>query len=282
MKELYLKDLRNYLVENKIDDVDEIISKYEKRYNFGLEAEMSEEEIEKMLGTKEDILEKFKNPDAEKKFNEYVENELDFKPRFNLICNTVSDDIEIIYYDEEKIKVSCEDVDVDSYEVKVDNENGVKVDYQKTKFFGLNRRKPGLITIKLPHGKKFDRIQLSTTSGDIKTDKLEGNVCYINTVSGDYELGEVITNKFEVNNVSGDFEINRLASKVTIINNVSGDFDIFLIEGNKATIDSVSGDITISKSNVPDLNCTAISGDVEVNGEEFKSLGKKIKGVFKK
>lgn len=279
MKKEYLNDLRKYLAENNVPNIDKIMEKYERRYEFGLEADLSEEEIEKMLGTKEEIFEKYRVP--EKETTEFKEEVLNYKKNYNLIINAVSDDIVIDYFNEDKIKVFLEDIDPELYKVNIDNENGVLVDYAKLKFFGLNRKKPGKILIKLPEGKVFDKIKINTASGDILTKGIESNTCYLTTASGDYEIGSIICNSLEINTVSGDFEIDKIKAQDANINSVSGDLDIMFFESFDARIDSVSGDIEVKNSKIKNLKTNSISGDIIINNEEYKNFGKKVKGVFK-
>ena len=280
MKKEYLKELRTYLEENNVENVDNIMDKYERRYEFGLESQLSEEEIEKMLGSKEDILEKYKTIEPSKE--EFTEEVLNYKKGYNLVMNTTSDDVVIEYYNEDKIKVLCEDINTDAYNIKIDNENGVLVDYAKINFFGSKRAKGGRIIVRIPQGKVFDKIKISTTSGDILTKGFESNTCTLNTASGDYEIGSIISNQLSINTVSGDYEIDRIKTKKTTISSVSGDFDIFLLDSNVAVIDTVSGDVKIKKADVDELKANSISGDIKINNEEYKNFGKKVKGVFKK
>ena len=69
----YLEELKNELEKENISNKDEIFKKYEDRYNFGLEAGLSDEEIEEMLGDIDDIIEKYK--EAEEEINENIDNE---------------------------------------------------------------------------------------------------------------------------------------------------------------------------------------------------------------
>ena len=50
MKKEFIEELKNELNKHNVLEKDEILEKYSKRYDFGLEAELSCEEIEKMLG----------------------------------------------------------------------------------------------------------------------------------------------------------------------------------------------------------------------------------------
>ena len=85
MKDEFLKELETRLKEENIEDTDSIISKYEKRYNFGLESGLSEEEIENMLGSIDEIVNLHKTTTR----YEYKDNYGEMK----LSVSTVSDNV---------------------------------------------------------------------------------------------------------------------------------------------------------------------------------------------
>ena len=88
MKDNYLNELERLLIENNVSDKDEILEKYRKRYEFGIESEMTEEEIESMLGTPEDVLKKYTNDTTSSKNEGEV-------IKCDIIVRTVADDVTI-------------------------------------------------------------------------------------------------------------------------------------------------------------------------------------------
>ena len=58
MKDDYIAALNRALMFYQIENKDEILKKYEKRYDFGIESELTEDEIEKMLGNPTEIAKK--------------------------------------------------------------------------------------------------------------------------------------------------------------------------------------------------------------------------------
>ena len=58
--EEFLKELEEKLKEKNIENWEEILDKYEKRFNFGLESGLSVEEIIRMLGSVDDIIDSYK------------------------------------------------------------------------------------------------------------------------------------------------------------------------------------------------------------------------------
>lgn len=283
MKEEYLKKLEELLNENEIEDKDEILSKFQKRYDFGLESELSEEEIEKMLGKPEDVIKKYKNDSKKeetKEFKIYDEVDANYKRNYNLVIKTVGDDIFLIKSDDNLVHLEFDDVDTDSYEIKNDSEEGVYINYRKTKFFGLNRRKSGKITVKVPAGRGFDKVEISTTSGDHYIDKLEGNNVTFSTVSGDADIHKIKCNNLNVQTVSGDFDIDQAEAEKVVFNTVSGDINANEVKSEKLVIDSVSGDVRVKEASSTSISGNSVSGDLWVNGEEYKNLSKRIKEKF--
>ena len=59
--EEFIKELEEKLNENNISNVELIVAKYRKRYEFGLESGLSDDEIKSMLGSVEEIVNLYKN-----------------------------------------------------------------------------------------------------------------------------------------------------------------------------------------------------------------------------
>ena len=283
MKKEYLEELERLLDENAVKGKEEILAKYEKRYDFGLESELSETEIEEMLGTPEDVCKKFQKEEPEeiRVFKVYDEQKASYKKGYNLVVKTVGDDIVLVKSDDDLVHLEFDDIDLDSYTIKNDTEEGVYVNYMKKKFFGLNRRRSGKITIKVPEGKAFDKVEITTTSGDHKINVLEGNQVLFSTVSGDVLIHNVKCNTFDANTVSGDFDVNYVKADKVAINTVSGDLEFEKVEANRILIDSVSGDVDIDETNCESISANSVSGDLKINGNEHRSLTKSMKEMFK-
>ena len=234
-----------------------------------------------MLGTPEDILAKYKKEEEKEEaptFKVVDEKEVKYKSGYNLIVKTVGDDIVLVNSGDDLVHLEFENVDVDSYNIKNDSEHGVYVNYMKTKFFGLNRRKSGTITVRVPEGKVFDKVEITTTSGDHNINVLEGNQVLFSTVSGDADIHNVKANSFDLNTVSGDFDINRIEADKIAFNTVSGDIDVNEIVANRILIDSVSGDVCVSKTDCSSVSGNSVTGDLKLDGKEYKSLVKRVKG----
>ena len=277
-KEEYLKELEEKLRENNARDIDEILTKYEKRWNFSKEAEISDEEIVDMLGTPEDVAQKFSNKKEET--TEFHEEEAKYKKGYNLIVKTLSDDIIIKASPDEKNHVLFEGIDQENYEIKTDTETGIYIAYRKSKFLSLNRRRSGTITISIPKDKVFERIELASTSGDNEIIDLRAKEIKLSMTSGDAEIHLIEADEVSVNTVSGDFDIYKINAKSVSLNSVSGDIDVEYIDSKSTNVDSVSGDITINHLE-GEYKTSSVAGDITINNEECTNIAKRIKKAFK-
>ena len=274
MKDQYLKELEDLLNENNVPNKEEILEKYRKRYEFGLESEMTEDEIEEMLGKPSDVISKYiKNEEATK--NEQNSN-------CDIIVRTVADDIKLDYSSDEKAHVQLYDIDKESYNIVVSSSE-IRVEYKTNKYLGLNRRKSGKITVLVPEGRLLHDVTIETASGDAESYlNIDANNVAVNTVSGDIEFDKIKSRQLNINVVSGDIEIIKVDSGKVIINTVSGDIDIDTLYADKLVIDSVSGDCKITNSNTENVVSNFISGDFIINGVEQSNFSKKIKEATKK
>ena len=125
MKKEYLKELTNELNKHNVADKDEIIEKYSKRYDFGLESELSEEEIENMLGNPKDIVKKYIRENEE----EIIDFTNDDNGSFSksLIVKTLSDDITITYANVDDIETSFEGIDKECYNI-IEKDNVIRIE----------------------------------------------------------------------------------------------------------------------------------------------------------
>ncbi|MGM9970550.1 MAG: DUF4097 family beta strand repeat-containing protein [Anaeroplasma sp.] len=277
MRDDYLKELELELNLNNIKNKDEILSKYKKRYDFGLEAEMPEEKIEEMLGNPKEIVEKLKDENSSVDYD-FTTSEL--KKGYNLIVKTISADIIIKESKDDKIHTFFESIDLDCYEVKNNTKEGVYIAFKKTKYFSLNRKTDGLITIEIPQNRFFDKIYISSTSGDIKFNQLKSASAEFFIVSGDLSFSSLSSDRIWLHTVSGDINGNTVYTKEIDLNSVSGDISINKVSSELIRIDTVSGDVKIDTS-IGNLKVTSVTGDVIIDGVVNKNFKNIVKGVFK-
>ena len=276
MKDDYLKRLEEELNKLNVINKDDILEKYRKRYDFGLEAEMSEDEIEAMLGDPCDIASKqgnaFKNEIVE--LNEA--NALDFK----INISSLNDDIEIIDFDCDRPKVDLSLTDKDIY-VLDDSDKMLSLKAKKRSFFSFNR-KSGLIKVYISKKIKYNDIVISTTSGDIKSCDINSANLEINAVSGDLKLDNIDADDFMLNLVSGDALISDVFSKNISIETVSSDVKIDFLVSDETRIETVSGDVVINQAK-GNIKSSSISGDIIINSNKNNTnVMDYLKGVVKK
>ena len=92
MKETYLNNLSKALDSVHAKNKDEILKKYEKRYDFGLESGLSEEEIESKLGNPSDIAREYRDDNFT---SDGTKKEFEFKKNYNLVIHTVNDIVHV-------------------------------------------------------------------------------------------------------------------------------------------------------------------------------------------
>ena len=278
-KDAYIDKLKKLLIENKIVNYEKIISKYEKRFSFGLESGLKEKEIISKLGTPEEVVEQIKK--EKENTTLFSEKKVEYVKNYNLIIKTVNDDITICESSDDLVHVELNDVDKDAYNIINNNVDGVSITYDKYKFLGLNRRKPGEIIIYIPKDKVFEDVYINTINSDINIDSLKANSIKIKTVSGDFIINELNASEIRFDTVSGDNETNSLECDKFIINTVSGDFNINNLITKSTLIDSVSGDIKIETGDLGETRFYSVSGDLNANGNQYKSFAKMIGDKFK-
>ena len=71
-REEYLNELETLLVENEIENKEEVLNKYQKRFDLAGIAGMSEEETIEMLGTPTEVVEQLKIKGKGKTNNETI------------------------------------------------------------------------------------------------------------------------------------------------------------------------------------------------------------------
>lgn len=273
MKETYLNNLSKALDSVNAKNKDEILKKYEKRYDFGLESGLTEEEIEQKLGDPSVIAKEYQN-------NDKSEKEFDFKNNYNLIVHTINDNVRVKKSIDNKIHIKFDFDDYDNYNI-TDNGSGVRVEYQKTKFFALNRKKPGEILIELPSDVVFDLSEITSSSGDIYVDYIKCNRAIFSSTSGILKITDLDTKTVSLTTVSADIMIDKISGDRVSISTVSGKIDADKIDSTSLIVDTISGDINVNNTDSR-LKISSITGNITVNGKEYNSLKEYVKGVFRK
>ena len=272
MKDEFLKRLEEKLKEESVSNVDEIIAKYEKRYNFGIESGLSEEEIENMLGDIDEIVLLHKK---ETKTNN--DNKQTIFGSMRVSVETVSDNVLFEESKDDTIHVYFENIDQDAYEIEK-NSLELNIKYIAKKFFGLNRRKPGRIIVGIPSGMSLSKLHLSTVGGDfVSKIDLECRDINIDMVSGDSEFKGIISEDFKAQLVSGDIELDSLKTSKLNISTVSGDASIDKLNAVELKVDTISGDLIVREANNDMIvKSSSISGNVRINDKKYKNFTGKM------
>ena len=275
----YLNNLRKRLEEENISNIDEIMSKYEDRYNFGLEAGLKEKEIEQMLGDIEDIVNKYKTETVDVEFVNSKDDDEDYKPI--LYVKVLRDDIVIKESKDDECHIYFEKTKSSYYSVTNSKSKGIIINYLKNMVLTLNKIH-GKITIEIPLNKKFRTCEFNLGSADLKSINLDAKKISLIAGSGDIEFDNFVSKgDLSIHLVSGDIECKKLECEGELhITTVSGDIDIDEAKANLIKIDTVSGDVSINKAEGK-VDSKSISGDIHVNGGDFSNLKKNIGRLFR-
>lgn len=253
----YINELRRALDNNNIANFDEIVEKYEKRFDLGLEAGLSIDEIITMLGSVEDVVLMYLSKKVDLKDTDFafdVENER----RYSLHIKTNIADIDITRGRKEGIVISMDNQTSNYVRVK-NNDHKISIEDMSVK--NLNFRGGKKIKIEVGDEVVFDEISISTTTRDFDMCSLTIKEFNYKTVSGDASIDKLTTKQVKLYTVSGDIDIDKLLCDGVKMSTVSGDIDIDYMEANDAFISTVSGDINITgKCN--NKKCQCISGDI--------------------
>lgn len=276
MKDTYIESLAKALYEYEIPEKDVVLNKYIKRYEFGLESGLSEEEIEKMLGDPSEICKKLASEFKDTKEADEIKGA---SKNFNLIIKTVSDDIIVKRSEDSIIHTFLESTDTSAYDLKNNDKNGVLMKYKTGSYFNLNR-KNGRLIVEIPEGTTFDEIDLATNHGNISIEtNLSANDISISSSTGDLNHFKLSAESVYIHASQAKVKGHQITAKKTKIVTVSGDVSIVEVKGDVISIETISGDVKIDETNAK-YKVTSVTGKVDVGGKKIKSIAKKIKGVF--
>lgn len=271
MKDEFLKELETKLKEASVSNYEEVVAKYEKRYNFGIESGLSEEEIENMLGNIDEIVM------LHKKETRYEYKEKETFSNMAVSVETVSDNVLFESSKDDNIHVYFENIDQESYNIEK-TDYSLKVQYIAKKFFGLNRRRPGKIIIGIPDNMSLSKLHLSTVGGDfVSKIDLDSQFINIDMVSGDSEFLKIKSNDIKIHLVSGDIEIEELKTSKITVNSVSGDASIDRLYADELKVDTISGDLVVDEAldNMV-VKSSSISGSVKIKDKKYKNFTGKM------
>ena len=272
MKEKYLARLKEELEDRGIYDNALVISKYERRYNLGKEAGLTDFEIEEMLGTPTEVAEKIYIDNMNNESSKYAEETYE---NFKATISTVSDNITIVFDDIDKPYYEVNNVDLNNYNI-INNPDEFKFAFIKMKFLALYRT-VGNIKIYLPYS-HMNSIAINSTSGNIT---IENNAISkyftLETISGNVKTDNIESQEMNIKTVSGNVSCKTLVATNAFCSTVSGDYSVEFVKSNVLNLESISGSIIIKEAD-SSINATSISGNIMVNDKE---IGHSIKNKFK-
>ena len=231
-KEEYLISLELALINAGVNDYEEIVEKYRKRFELAAMADMTTDEAIKMMGSVESVVKKYVVEEKSEYFDVYT-FKLEDALASNIVIKKGSKPGIVINIDEElldKLNIQHQD-----------NKLSITDKFGKSFF----RKCCGSILIEIGDNIKFDKFEISTVSCDVEVCAINTIKTVFYTVSGDFDVDKIIAEDVLLNSVSGDFNVGRIKTNEIRINTVSGDVDVSYIEAEKAIFDTVSGDINV-------------------------------------
>lgn len=276
MKKEYIKNLEKALNEYNVENRKDILKKYIKRYEFGLESGMSEEEIEEKLGDPIEIA---------KKLADIIDATFDEKKDYDAKIVISTEELDLIPSKDDKVHVELEELDPNDYLIDKDD-NHLLIKRSKNNYFGTQIK--GKISVEMPKFIILKNLEIASISSDIKADTLKSEKAYIHSNTGDVLVDSLLVDDLTIKTVSGDIKSNNIKAKKIKIDTVSGDIEIDSLIADELEIATISGDVNIKSAYVGKVTSNSVSGDVLINGEpvglnvknSIKNTFNKIKKVF--
>lgn len=252
-KEVFFNCLRETLENNNVENIDSIISEYEKKYEIGVSAGIGEEDTIENLGKIEDILKK------------YVKKESDKITYSIKVEDVFSSDFRIHRQENDGIDINVSREIKDYVEINTDNHTiTIRPSKEDKGYRFFRNRRCGNIDIFYGPNVLFDEITLTTVSGDFDVDDITCNKANIVTVSGDFDFEYFNAKEALISTVSGDIDFNRLFVDLCKIKTVSGDVNADYCQIENLEVSTVSGDVDLTGV-VKNKKSSSISGDITIN-----------------
>ncbi len=274
MREKFFEELEKEMNEKELEEErkEKIRSTYIKRYDFGLEAGLSEEKIEQMLGNPKEIVESYLFPLA--KIAEPIDFEID--------VSLVADSIEFMVSEDTDFHINRENIKEEYYEFE-QTDKKLKINYLKRKVFHLDKKNKGKITVFLPMNMIFSKVKIFSVSGDIDISNMKATDLMVNTISGNCRFHTIESDMVYWKVISGDIKGETLKTKNVRIDSISGDTEIRFVVADYAQLDTISGDVDFESATLGNASSTTVSGNIKINSEENGvNVVQSLKGLFRK
>lgn len=201
----------------------------------------------------------------------------------NINIDSFSSDINIIEYDETKVKVH---IYGKLYSKKITEVNKPVIELVDGRLNITENRKSNInIGINLNIGELFKRdemqidlfipkgysenMKIDSSSGNVKADPLNLKALDINTFSGDIKLKDVTAEAVNLETSSGNITSGNIEAKDIEINSFSGDNDFKSMKAEKLYIENSSGNLSFGTVEAEEINGSTFSGDI--TADEIKS-----------
>ena len=189
---------------------------------------------------------------------EYVTKSYEITESFrNILIDTVTADIEFLPSENEKTIVECYELKKTYHSVRVVD------DRAKNWFIGINFDTPKITVyipkgeyaaltveattgdIKIPDAFKFNNIDVSITTGDVKCSASANENVKIKTTTGDIDLENVIASKINISATTGDISLYQCDADELYLKATTGDITGSLLSGKVFVAKSTTGDIDV-------------------------------------
>ncbi len=271
MKKDYLKELELYLDEYNVENKKDILKKYSKRYDFGLESGLNEEKIEEMLGNPKNIAQQYAD---------IIDVDKIYDKDYEIIINLTTEDLIIKPSKDFNIHIELDDLEKDDYQIEKDDKH-LFIKRSKNNYFGTKIN--GSIIIEIPERLKITKYDIKTISSDIELKEIYSEDLYLHTNNGDINVDFIQSDNIKIETVSGDFNSDNIKTKFINLETISGDFNISSIVSDELKAQSISGNININSAYVGKVTSNSVSGNILINGDEIGlNVKKSIKKTFNK
>ncbi len=245
----YLNNLEQVLIAYKIDNYQEIVDKYRKRFELATMADMTEEEAIKMMGSVESVVRKYANLSEETTYTDIYNLKID---------NALAEEIIVEKTNKQGIVINVDEELADRIKINnIDKKITISDKFGKSFF----RKAKGRIFIEVGPNIKFDLFEINSVSCDVKICDIEAKTYNLQNVSGDYDIERITAETVRLTTVSGDYDISRIKATDLRISTVSGDAVVNYLDVVNAIFDTISGDISVS-GKIKFKKGSSISGNI--------------------
>lgn len=280
-KEEFLKQLDEKLKENGVENTEEVLDIYRKRFDIYYEIDYKDEEIIEALGTPESIAlrckpheEKQEEPEIiqpeEQKIEKDETNTDGNKKEYTLdISLSNMKSLHIIHKKSPGVSFFCnEDGYKDMYNFDI-AEDSIKIKnrlkttlFKKTNYNG---------TLEIGNDIKLKRLGIQTVATECNIDSVYAETISIKNVNGSYTLNNVLGTNIRIDNVNGKISANNLLSKEDIfLSTVSGKMEIENIESKGIYLNTISGNYEITNISADEVKLSTISGNIKIETARVK------------